>query len=81
MPPSEVVSLFGMSPVQVIDLGVTHVDEAAFRDFVAGIRSRFTPETYNLFTNNCNNFSDVCSEFLVGAPCVPVRGALTVWRT
>lgn len=29
-------------------------------------RPRFTAETYHLFTNNCNNFTDECSKFLLG---------------
>jgi hypothetical protein len=29
------------------------------------IEPRFTPEKYDLFKNNCNNFTDECSHFLL----------------
>jgi hypothetical protein len=34
------------------------------------MRPRYTAETYDLITNNCNNFSDDVCQFLVGK-CVP----------
>lgn len=35
-------------------------------------RSVFTPQAYNLFDNNCNNFTDTFANFLVGSG-IPVR--------
>jgi|EP00505_MAST-04D_sp_SCG-Rhode-Island_P000575 hypothetical protein len=66
MPPADVERTFGLRPVKTLDLGTTHVTQEVFHSFLAGIASRFTPETYDLFTNNCNNFSDEASTFLVG---------------
>lgn len=31
-----------------------------------GISSQFTQDTYNLLSNNCNNFTDECAKFLTG---------------
>jgi thiol-disulfide isomerase/thioredoxin len=35
-------------------------------EFLNDIAPRFAPEKYNLFTNNCNNFSNECATFLTG---------------
>lgn len=36
-------------------------------EFLNDIAPRFSPEKYNLFTNNCNNFSNECATFLTGS--------------
>jgi hypothetical protein len=41
-------------------------------DFLTDIAARFNAQTYNLVTNNCNNFSDEFASFLVGQG-IPVR--------
>jgi len=43
-----------------------------FGDFLQDIQHRFTPETYNLLTHNCNHFTNECSMFLLGEP-IPDR--------
>ena len=35
-------------------------------DFLKDISPNYSMATYNLMTNNCNNFTDICAEFLVG---------------
>lgn len=55
-----------LPPERIIDLGVTQVDEAAFKEFLNSNSHRFTASTYNLLTWNCNNFSDEVSKFLLG---------------
>ena len=67
MPPIQVEQTFGLRPVKVLTLGNTQVTEQAFHDFLAQISPRFTPETYDLFTNNCNNFSNEAATFLLGS--------------
>ncbi len=37
-----------------------------FLDFLKEISSKFTQATYDLFRNNCNNFTDECAKFLLG---------------
>jgi len=60
------------TPIQKIDLGETEIPEDIFTEFLQEINPQFTAEKYDLFNNNCNNFTDSCSEFLVGAK-IPVH--------
>ncbi|KAM3217039.1 desumoylating isopeptidase 1 isoform X1 [Capsicum annuum] len=55
------------TPVQVVDLGVTHVPKDVFEMYLQEISPRYTAETYSLLTHNCNNFSNEIAQFLVGA--------------
>lgn len=66
LPPHQVVSVFGMSPVQKIDMGTSTKSLEDLRAFLRSIAHRFTQETYDLFKNNCNNFSNEVSKFLCG---------------
>ncbi|XP_003383659.1 PREDICTED: desumoylating isopeptidase 1-like [Amphimedon queenslandica] len=51
-------------PHQVEDLGETDVPEEIFRDYLKDISAQFSNQTYNLFTNNCNTFSNEIAQFL-----------------
>ena len=42
------------------------------QDFLVDVHERFNAQTYNLLTNNCNNFSNELATFLVGSG-IPVR--------
>ena len=53
-------------PLQVLDLGETHLPREVFEEFLMDIAPRFTMQTYNLLRHNCNNFSDEVAQFLVG---------------
>ena len=53
-------------PVEYVDLGSTAVSQERFQEFLREIAPRFSAATYNLFTRNCNHFSDECARFLVG---------------
>ncbi|XP_015697192.1 desumoylating isopeptidase 1-like isoform X2 [Oryza brachyantha] len=55
------------TPVRVEDLGVTHVPREVFEDFLQEISPRYTPATYSLLSNNCNNFTNEAAQFLVGS--------------
>jgi hypothetical protein len=44
-------------------------------DFLHGIQQKFNASTYDLMSNNCNNFSNELCEFLVGRG-IPVRIAI-----
>jgi len=54
------------SPIQNIKLGSTDIPQEMFLDFLQGISTKFSQSNYDLFKNNCNNFSDDCAEFLTG---------------
>jgi hypothetical protein len=72
LPPSEVVEVFGLQPVERLNLGKTYKTEEELQVFLRQISSRFTMESYDLFSNNCNHFSGTLSSFLVGVP-IPSR--------
>ena len=54
----------------------TQVPQEVFQEYLAELRTVFTPEAYSLFDNNCNNFCDEVASFLtgtgipVGPPCL-----------
>lgn len=47
-------------------MGETEIPEEVFNDFLEEISGKYTMEKYDLFTNNCNNFTDDSVHFLVG---------------
>ncbi|RWW51810.1 hypothetical protein BHE74_00041839 [Ensete ventricosum] len=53
------------TPIRVVELGVTHVPEEVFEEYLQEISERYTAETYNLLSHNCNNFSNEVVQFLV----------------
>jgi len=58
---------------EIITLGTTTKTPAEFRAFLDTIRGRFTQQTYNLLTHNCNNFTDECAKFLLGGAGIPAH--------
>jgi hypothetical protein len=50
----------------MLHLGDTSKTESELSAFLRSINHRFTQETYDLLNNNCNNFSDEVSRFLLG---------------
>jgi len=54
------------TPAQVIPLGETEVPKELFLEFLDGQRSRFSMDKYHLLDNNCNHFTNECSQFLLG---------------
>ncbi|KAK7603702.1 hypothetical protein V9T40_003701 [Parthenolecanium corni] len=58
---------FGKSPGKIVTLGSTSSSEADFYEYVAKLgAAEFAPGTYSLLKHNCNTFSNVLSNFLVG---------------
>lgn len=55
-----------MPPVRILELGQTQKSQTELRAFLQSIHNRFNAATYDLTRNNCNNFSDTVSQFLVG---------------
>ena len=54
------------NPLKEIPLGETEITAEEFMDFLQSVKSEFVASKYDIFDNNCNHFSNVCSEFLVG---------------
>jgi hypothetical protein len=48
-------------PTKRIELGETEVPEDIFMELLRDVAPRFTESTYNVLTNNCNNFTDECA--------------------
>ncbi len=59
-------SPFG-KPLEVLELGYTHVPKDVFQEFLQGIASRYSMLNYDLLNRNCNNFADEAAKFLVGS--------------
>lgn len=55
---------FGMTPFKVIPIGETEIPEVIVDGFIDENRPRFSEQTYDLLTHNCNNFSDEFVFFL-----------------
>ncbi|KAF8866696.1 DUF862-domain-containing protein [Acephala macrosclerotiorum] len=53
-------------PLQVIDLGITNLPMDVISEYLESLRDVYTEEAYDLWTNNCNNFSNDFATFLLG---------------
>eukprot|EP00164_Ancoracysta_twista_P000170 GFYU01000245.1.p1 GENE.GFYU01000245.1~~GFYU01000245.1.p1 ORF type:complete len:517 (-),score=85.41 GFYU01000245.1:140-1690(-) len=53
---------------QSIPLGHTSRTQAEFHDWLRSVGDHYTVNTYHLLDNNCNNFTDNASKFLLGQP-------------
>ncbi|KAG2183580.1 hypothetical protein INT43_006586 [Umbelopsis isabellina] len=54
-------------PIQVIDMGETHLTEEIFIEYLNSISSEFTAAKYHLLDFNCNTFTNDICQFLTGA--------------
>jgi hypothetical protein len=52
--------------MEIIKLGSTHLPIETILDYLESLKQVYTPESYDLFAHNCNNFSHDFSMFLVG---------------
>ncbi|KAL9012577.1 MAG: hypothetical protein Q9173_002659 [Seirophora scorigena] len=53
-------------PMEVIPLGKTDLPMEIILDYLDSLRQVYTVESYNLFTHNCNNFTNDFAMFLLG---------------
>ncbi|KAH7033232.1 thioredoxin [Microdochium trichocladiopsis] len=53
-------------PLERIHLGRTDLPMDVINEYLESLREIFTPQAYDLFRHNCNNFSNDFSTFLVG---------------
>ena len=53
-------------PMQVIRMGRTDLPLDLVEEYIQSLDSIYTPESYDLFVHNCNNFSQDLCMFLVG---------------
>ncbi len=59
------------TPMRVVPMGTTALDEATFLAFLDGVRPRFRMQDYDLVSHNCNNFSQEVVSFLTGRDIPP----------
>merc|ERR1719230_2331956 len=71
LPPQQVVATFGMAPVQRQSLGTTTKSVHEFHAWISSVQHQYTQQNYDLFTHNCNNFSDAAAKFLLNGTGVP----------
>lgn len=55
-------------PMEIIALGQTELPWETILDYLESLKEVYTPESYDLFAHNCNNFSHDFVQFLVGKP-------------
>ncbi|KAI2623144.1 P-loop containing nucleoside triphosphate hydrolase protein [Hypoxylon sp. NC1633] len=53
-------------PLERIHLGTTELPMDVISEYLDSLRQIYTPEVYDLFRHNCNNFSNDFSMFLLG---------------
>ena len=58
------------TPIEVLEIGTTGVDDELLNAFINELKNhdemKYHAVNYNLFTNNCNHFTDVVIDFLCG---------------
>ncbi|CAG8050550.1 unnamed protein product [Penicillium olsonii] len=53
-------------PMEVVKLGTTELPSDVVEEYIGSLATIYTPESYDLFLHNCNNFTQDLSMFLVG---------------
>ncbi|KAI9051335.1 hypothetical protein LZ554_004382 [Drepanopeziza brunnea f. sp. 'monogermtubi'] len=53
-------------PMQILDLGTTNLPMDVIMEYLESLRDIFTAEAYDLWSHNCNNFSNDFATFLLG---------------
>lgn len=53
-------------PMQIIDMGETHIDEGTFNEYISGLAEIYSAEKYHLIEWNCNTFTQDVVGFLTG---------------
>ena len=64
--PEEFQKKTGYSPTQTIRMGTTTKTREEFEQYLLTIRPRWNCGSYELLSHNCNNFSELASQYLVG---------------
>ena len=53
-------------PMEVIPMGTSHLPIEVVLEYLESLKEVYTPESYDLFAHNCNNFTNDFAMFLVG---------------
>lgn len=54
------------APIEVLALGTSSLPADVIHEYITSMRQEYTPESYDLFLHNCNNFSADLAMFLCG---------------
>ncbi|KAF8246354.1 DUF862-domain-containing protein [Wilcoxina mikolae CBS 423.85] len=54
------------SPMEIVPLGTTSLPDEVVLEYIDSMRLEYTPESYDLFLHNCNNFTADLAMFLCG---------------
>lgn len=53
-------------PMEIVPMGITELPMETILDYLQSLKEVYTPESYDLFAHNCNNFTNDFAMFLVG---------------
>jgi len=53
-------------PMEILPMGRTHYPMHTILEYLESLKAVYTPESYDLFAHNCNNFTNDFAMFLVG---------------
>lgn len=53
-------------PMEIVPMGVCNLPMDVIQEYLESLKAIYTPESYDLFAHNCNNFSNDFATFLVG---------------
>ncbi|KAJ5431112.1 hypothetical protein N7445_008844 [Penicillium cf. griseofulvum] len=53
-------------PMEIVKLGTTELPNDVIEEYLGSLATIYTPESYDLFLHNCNNFTQDLAMFLVG---------------
>lgn len=53
-------------PMEIVPLGTTHLPMETILEYLESLKEIYSPESYDLFAHNCNNFTNDFAMFLVG---------------
>lgn len=53
-------------PIEIVQMGKTELPMDVIAEYIDSLAQIYTPESYDLFLHNCNNFTQDLSMFLVG---------------
>ena len=60
-------TVFG-TPMKVEDIGTTELTAQDLFDYIQSIKDKYNFNSYHIFENNCNHFTNDIAEFLTGEP-------------
>ena len=52
--------------MEIVPMGTTHLPLETILEYLESLKQVYTPESYDLFAHNCNNFTNDFAMFLVG---------------